>query len=304
MPATFIKFTACIIILACAVQGADAGTLYTASLRNGDYGAGFKVGTYVGSAAPWNRSGSSGGDLTTLGIVDSAAGATFTTPNDVINFSLGANGMDRAAFRTSGTVSVRFRADSANFNGGQPFVDNHGFTKFSYGLATFGTGMNRHAGTDGTLNTDDDRVSLGWSTLHSGTWYSHVNVTDIETLPDFDNWHHLGFTWGGSEHDFEVWVDGDLLASHDLPGSVSTRWGGDEAAYNFALGEIHQRAYGNDSPEGVTFADLEIWDEYRAQGNTVVPEPSTLAALGGLLGMVLIRFSRRRRSARDQTPRL
>ena len=278
---------------------ADAGLLYSASLKNGDYGGGFQVGAFQ-SGAPWNRSGSTGGNLSALGIVDSSSGVTFTTPHDVINFSLGADGKNRTSFRISGTVSVRFKANSTTFDGGQPFVDNYGFNQFNSGQATFGTAMNRHAGADSTPNTADDRVSFGWSTLHGGVWYSHTNSVIAADLPDFDNWHHVGFAWGGSNNDFEVWIDGFLLASNNIPASFP--WGGSQAAYNFALGEIHERAVSDNSPEGVMFADLEIWDEYRELGNTttIVPEPSSLVIFEiGVIGLACFTFQRRRRSDRS-----
>jgi hypothetical protein len=292
--------TGCIAFFVCifaVTHVVDAAILYSASLRNGDYGGGFQVGTYLVSS-PWNRSGSLGGNLGTLGVVDSSAGVTFTTPNDVINFSLGADGKDQAAFRTHGTVSVHFKADLSAFVTGQPFVDNYGFDQFNSGQATFGTAMSRHTGLDGFANTADDKVELSWNTWHSGVWYNHVDTTNDEVLLDFDQWHHLGLTWGGPTNHFEMWVDGVLVASDNLPGSFSA-WGGSNGAYNFALGEIHERMYGNSSPSGVMFADLEVWDEYRAMGNTQspVPEPTTLMIWGTLGGLGLVAARRRKRVA-------
>ncbi len=99
-------------------QPCRAGLLYDASLRNGDYGGGFKVGSYL-SGSLWNASGSAGGTLSTLGIIDSASGVKYTTTYDVINFSLGADskgGVRQSGFRSTGTISVMFRADLAELS--------------------------------------------------------------------------------------------------------------------------------------------------------------------------------------------
>ncbi len=273
------------------VGAAQGGLLYSASLRNGDYGGGHKVGSYLPSS-PYNASGSTGGDLSTLGIVDSADGVGFTTNHDVINFSLGADGKGgskQSVFRATGTVSVKFRADGNHFVGGQPFVDNYGFNQFATGQATFGTGLSRNVGKDGVANTLDDQVEFSWSTWHSNVWYSHVDTGNDEVLTSFDRWHHLGLTWGGTTNKFEVWLDGVMVASDN---SGSGAWGSSGftlgSAYNFALGEIHQRSSGDSSAHGILYADLNIWDEVRAMGdtqltNSPVPEPSSICIFAGCL---------------------
>jgi hypothetical protein len=287
------SFFALLVALCLVSQQAYASLLYEASLRNGQYGGGFKVGSYQ-SGSPWNASGSTGGDLSTLGIVDSSAGVRYTTTYDVINYSLGADGKGgyrQSDFRTRGTVSVKFRADRAAFVSGQVFVDNYGFDQFYNGQATFGSSLSRNPGADGTANTADDRVEFGWSTWHNNVWSSHVDTGNDEVLTSFDQWHHLGLTWGGATHDFEVWLDGTLVASDDTSLGAWGGYMGRGSGYNLALGAIHERFRSNGSPHGIDFADLRIWDEVRAFGGTsVVPEPASLLILSAaVLGLFLIR---------------
>jgi hypothetical protein len=277
-----------------ASSSVQAGMLYSASLKNGSYGGGFIVDTFTSTSDP---DGSSAGDgnLSNIGIVNTAAGVNYTANNAVINYSIGRDfgGAMQTSFRTHGTVSVRFKASLQDHVGGQPFTDNYGFNQFNSGQGTFGTAMSRSIGTDGLAKTADDRVSIGWSTWHlgiSGNWRNHVAAPILLT---YDDWHYLGFTWDGAAKKFEIWVDGVLRAADMLPSGATGSWGaswlGLGSAYNFALGEIHERAFGNSSTYGVTFSDLTIWDEYRTLGGTqapqVIPEPSTgfLLGIGSLL---------------------
>lgn len=291
-------------LLALGVMQPVYGTLlYSASLKNGDYGGGFIVDTFTSCGDP-DGSSCGDGDLSNIGITNSANGVNYTSNNAVINYSLGADskgGSRRSTFRTNGTVSVHFKADLQAFVSGQPFVDNYGFSQFNSGQGTFGTGLSRNNGADGTAGTTDDRISVGWSTWHSNVWYNHVPTPVLIT--GFEDWHDLGFAWGGPNDQFEVWVDGVLMASHDVPSSGAwgtSTLGGLGSAYNFALGEIHERKLGNSSVHGIMFADLEIWDEYRAHGATQaqapaeVSEPTTTALL--VLGLLGASFARKRRS--------
>lgn len=281
--------------LAGAGAVADAALLYDASLRNGAYGGGFVVDTFT-SCSDADGSSCGDGDLGNIGITDSSAGVMHTANNAVINYSIGRDYATAVqnTFRAQGTVSVRFFADGSTFTTGQPFTDNYGFNQFRSGQGTFGTGFSRHAGVDGVLNTGDDQVSVGWSTWHSNTWHSHVTAP---VLLDLDAWHHIGFAWGGADNDFEIWVNGMRVATHDLPAGTTQSWGasylGLGSGYNFALGEIHERAFGNGSAHGITYADLEIWSEYRADGATLVPLPASAWLAAGALAPLL----RRRRTA-------
>jgi len=220
------------LVLLAAISPARASLLYQASLKNGDYGGGFIVDTFTSCS---DRGGQTcgDGDLSEIGIIDTANGVNFTSRNDVINYSLGDDGKPQSSFRSHGTVSVLFKADLQAFVSGQPFVDNYGFSQFNGGQGTFGTGLGRVNGADGTPGTTDDQVSVGWSTWHSGVWFNHIASP---VLIGFEEWHHLGFAWGGPSDHFEVWVDGVLATSHNVPSAGA--WGSSAlgSAWNFALG--------------------------------------------------------------------
>lgn len=279
-----------------SISTAHAALLYNASLKNGDYGAGFIVDTFSSCNDP-DGSSCGDGDLSNIGISNTTEGVSYTSSNAAINFSLGKDGLGgyrQRDFRTRGTVSVMFKADSSTFTSGQLFTDNYGFNQYRTGQGTNGSGLGRLAGEDGILNTTDDQISVGWSTWNSGTWYSH-NSPSSPLLLNLDEWHHIGFAWGGPGDNFEIWVDGELRTSHDTP--ASGLWGGDfsiGSAYNFALGEIHERAYGNSSMYGITFANLEIWDEYRALGATTAPVPVPAAFSLFALGLASLGLSKKK----------
>lgn len=274
---------------------ASATLLYSASLKNGSYGGGFIVDTFAYNTCG-DADGSSCGDgnLSNIGITNSPNGVTYTSNNAVINYSIGRDhgSATQTSFRSQGTASVRFRADNQTHVNGSLFGDNYGFNQFYDGQGSYGSGLSRNLGADGIAKTSDDRVLVGWSTWHNNVWYAHPNTT----LVSYDEWHDLGLAWGGLTNDFEIWVDGVLIATHNLPTGVINSWGssglGLGSAYNFALGDIHQRGGAGGATDattyGVMFSDIEIWNEYLAQGGTAspVPEPATLLLLGsGLAGL-------------------
>jgi hypothetical protein len=295
----FVRLCGTALLGLAASSMADAANLYSATLKSGNYGAGFIVDTFNTCSDP-DGSSCGDGNLSNIGIVNTDDGVRYTDRNAVINYSLGRDyGLGTMnSFRSHGTVSVRFKADSANFGSGQPFTDNYGFNQFNNGQGTFGAWMTRDDGVDNQLNTADDRVRITWSTWNANIWTQRV--TD-PLLLDFDEWIYLGFAWDYTANQWDVWVDGVLLSSN----SVMTPWGpspGLGNPYNFALGMIHQR--GITSPgtvTGIVFNNLNIWDEYRPLGGTEAPapppngapEPTTLALLG--LGRAGLAATRRRK---------
>lgn len=240
--------------------------LFEASLRNGDYGAGTAVNTF----AP-NHGGSPG----VLGIVNASDGVAFTPTeangrsNALINWQIG-SGANNPTFRRTGTVSFWFKADRATHIAGSILGDNYGFNQFHNGQGTFGVGASRKLNDTGTA---DDQVTMGWSTWHNNVWYDHT-ASQFPVL-EYDRWYDVGFAWGGSEYNFEVWVDGTRVVARNLPGGVTFPWGSDalSSAFNFGLGDNHERGIDPyNSAAGVMFADIRIWNEHRAQGDTVSPD--------------------------------
>jgi hypothetical protein len=218
-----------------------------------------------------------GGSPHVLGIVDAADGVTYTSTetdsrsNALINWYL-ADPADRVSFRTSGSVSFRFRADRATHVSGEIFGDNYGFDQFRHGQTSIGVYAGRVAGDPGD---EDDQVQISWKTGDGSAWYTHDPVT-----LEYDRWYHIGLAWGGPDFSHEIWVCGERGAGDSagpLPWGVT--WGTGSAT-NVGLGDNHERGYsGYGSAAGVTFADIRIWDEYRAQGDTapciVAQPPST-----------------------------
>lgn len=245
-----------------------ADLLQEASLRGGDYGAGVAIDTRPDATVCSSEGGSPG----VLGIVDSADGASFTgteadgRSNALINWALGT---DATSFRSAGTVTFLLRADRALHVNGSIMGDNYGFDQFNNGQGAFEIRANRVANGAGD---EDDQVTFSWQTLHSGEWLFH-HTGGVEPV-EYEEWISLGFAWGGPDHDFEICADGEVIATSDLPGGKSLPWGLDSppSATNFGLGDNHTRcfdAYG--SAAGVTFADIEIWNEHRPSCGTTAP---------------------------------
>ena len=223
--------------------------LFEASLRNGDYGSGKAIPTMDPER---------GASPDKLGIVDSPDGVTFTSTetdgrsNALINWEMGG---DRQ-FRQTGVIAFSIRVDRATFVPGELWGDNYGYTKFNNGQGTISAGA---ALVENGAGAGDDQVRVHWHSWHNSEWFP------IEgTVIDFGNWHRLAFAWGGS-NDFELWVDGRLAHSADLPSDMSLPWGSDDlgSAANVGLGSNHQRGYQSyGSVAGVTFVDIKIWNEY------------------------------------------
>ncbi len=270
MMKTATLFSAVLLLLTTAIMGvAHGGLLYEASLRSGDYGGGWAVETLECPAScPFPTA-----TANPLGIVNGPEGVTFTSTesdgrsNALVNWFIGD---DRIAFKQQGTVSFWFKADRRAHVAGAIFGDNYGYENFCNGQGTFAAHTNRIENGEGI---DDDQVQLTWTVWNealSGYWASPTNP---EPLLEYDRWYHVGYTWGGTENDFEIWIDGALVSAADWPSGAAFPWGmeqiGVPSGINFGLGSNHQRGCTiYTSTAGVTFADLRIWNEYRPQGDT------------------------------------
>jgi hypothetical protein len=280
-----------------------ATLLVEASLRDGQYGGGLKVDMFATCSQP-SGAGCGNGSLSEIGIVDSSQGVAFLATqadqqsNAVVNWYLrGISPDPRTLFRTVGTISFAFKAKLDSHVGGQVLSDNYGFNQFNNGQSTFSASVGRYFGPDGIAKTQDDRLSFGFSTWHNNVWRSHVAANSA--LTTYDQWHRVGLTWGGPNHDFELWIDGQRLAHNDPFSGAFPPWGSSSlglgSATNFALGDIHERGIdGENGTSGMTFSDIRIWNQYVDKGDSVspIPEPDTYAML--LVGLGLLGWTARR----------
>jgi hypothetical protein len=264
-----------LIILWGLTAAAQADLLHQATLKNGDYGDGARVDT---------MDPIQGGSPHVLGIIDSAEGVTFTPTetgglsNALINWTQ-PDQTKRLALKNHGTISFRVKFDRQNHVNGWIIGENYGFDKFNHGQASFGAYATR---MDQVLVGDksDDQVRLHWNVWFE-TYYpppplqpNWLMVTDLSNRLQYDRWHDVGFAWGGPDHDFEIWANHKLISAYDLPAGASLPWGQEyswvPSGYNVSLGNEHQRGYqGYSTASGLTFADINIWNEYRPFGDTV-----------------------------------
>ncbi|SPD75486.1 exported hypothetical protein [uncultured Desulfobacterium sp.] len=252
-----VMFFAVVILLGSFSGSAQSDLLFSASMRNGDYGGGTAVDTMDGIYGH-------GASPHVLGIVNSAQGTTFTSTetdgrsNAIINWVI-SNATQRSNFRNHGTFSFWVRFDSATFCQGWVLGDNYGFDQFYHGQGTFGS----HA------YKKDDGVMLSWSAWWNSIWdYPYDNTNRLQ----YDRWYNVGYAWGGPDNDFEIWVDGVLVSARDWGSGYSFPWGMDypPSGINFGFGDNHERGYDSyGSVAGATFADVHIWNEYRVLGDTV-----------------------------------
>ena len=116
-----LMLCAIVTLLAGLAGTADADLLFSASLRNGDYGGGAAIDTMAGTYGH-------GGSPHVLGIVNSPQGTTFTSTetdsqsNALINWQI-TNATQRNAFRNQGTFSFWVNFDSNLFVTGHLFCD-------------------------------------------------------------------------------------------------------------------------------------------------------------------------------------
>lgn len=287
----------------------NAATLVDASLRSGDYGTGAKIDMFTSCGDASGRT-CGNGNLSEIGLVESAEGTTFTSTqsdlqsNAVVSWYLAGLssalvGSKQVTFRTQGTLSFAFRADPTGFVGGHLFTDNKGFNSFRNGQGSFSGAASRNNGTDGIAGTADDQVAIAWNSWHasiSGNWRAHGSG-----LASLGEWHRVGVTWGGPSHDFELWIDG-VLAAYDDPFAAAFQAWGDTgysgSGANIALGDIHERGVdGENGAAGVTFADVRIWNEAVAFGDALpIPEPGTGTLIAA--GCALLGWRRGRRAPR------
>lgn len=272
--------------LCIALSGTASGQLFNAPLTNGQYGGGAVQDTM----APVH-----GGSPHNPGIVDSAEGTRFTATdlynrgNGVIYWAPGAAAAD---FRQHGTLSLWMSADHDPFAEmtawGHIFCENYGWSAFHNGQSAFSGSVSFVANGPGAA---DDAMRLGWGVWHNSVWYYPTVGQSVDLA--FDRWYNVGYTWGGADYDYEIWVNGERRVGYDLPAGVTMPWGMSSSAAVVALGGAHERGMTEasySSAVGITYRDLHLWTEVRPRGDTV-PEPGTL-------GLVLLSAAIWRRSFR------
>jgi PKD repeat protein len=261
-----VRVLCLVSLLLLAGSAAFGSLLFDAILRNGDYGGGVAVDT---------MDPDQGGSPHVLGISNSGDGVMFTPTettnrsNALINWELPS--ANRNLFRQHGTVSMwvfgELALHSTMTSWGALWGENYGFDGYNHGQGAFSGASSHIANGEGT---EDDRLSISWSTWHNSVWY-YPGGAQLE----YGRWYHLGFAWGGPDYDYEFWVDGELLNHFDLPDGVTLPWGMEGSGTNWGLGDNHQRGYdAYGSNVGIIYSGLRMWDEYRAQGDTT-PAPET-----------------------------
>ena len=139
--------------------------------------------------------------------------------NGLVNYALGAA---RVSFLRSGAIAMFISVDRETHVSGAIIGDNYGYTAFRNGQGAFEARASRVVNGDGP---EDDRVRLTWNVLHPSpiTWYSPITGSDEVDL-EYGRLYEVGFTWGRPDNDFELWVDGELAGSFDLPPGVELSW--------------------------------------------------------------------------------
>jgi hypothetical protein len=254
---------------------AARGLIYQATLKAGDYGGGSSV-------------------TPSSGIVNSTEGVKFVSTesdkqsNALINWAIPAD--RRAQFCSQGTISFLFKADRQNHVDGAILGENCGFDSFNNGQSTFSVVSYRIPNSSGI---EDDQFYIKWSTWHNADWKYHPPAGQPNLVLEYDRWYNLGFTWGGPANNFEIWVSGTLQAQ-DSQAGAALPWGdasmGTGSGTNIGLGDNHERGVDQyNSIAGVTFADIRIWDEYKANGDTqpseeeITPTPAPPVTATGLV---------------------
>jgi VCBS repeat-containing protein len=251
-----------LILLAILLIGAPASAnqLVTASLKNGNYG--------TGTAVP-----------PTNGVVATPDGVRFIPTeasgrsSALVNWQIGNN----STWRRTGTITFLFKATRGQLAAGEILGDNYGFGQFHNGQSAFSASASHAPNGAGP---DDDRVSISWKSWHAGVWYIH-SVVQIE----YDKWYSLGFAWGGPAAEFEIWVNQVRKSAVNIAGSFPWGLESPPSGFNMGLGDNHERGVDSyNSAAGVMFADIRMWNEYRALGDTVDPNhaPTTVDDAYGL----------------------